>query len=88
MNITTNTLELIERERKYINAEMPNYPDHIAAKAGLINADAGFLMQLCLDKKYESKGKNEVDKKKIDDLIKQSAIRVIAQSLRFIENLD
>jgi hypothetical protein len=82
----TDTLQLIERERKYINKQMPNYPDHIAAKAGLVSADAGFLMQLCLDKKYENRSNSDIEK--IDVLIRQAAIRVAAQTLRFIENID
>lgn len=86
LETNTDTLQLIERERKFINKEMPKYPDHIAARSGLVSADAGFLMQLCLDKKYENKSNSDLEK--IDVLIKQAAIRVAAQTIRFIENLN
>lgn len=86
LETNTDTLQLIERERKYINKEMPNYPDHIAARVGLVSADAGLLMQLSLGKKYGNRSNTDVEK--VDVLIKQAAIRVAAQALRFIENLD
>ncbi len=77
----TDLLQIIARDLKVLKKEMPNYPDHQVAQAALINADAGYLTNKCINKKYKGYSNNGEE-------IKAATIRTISQCLRFIENLD
>lgn len=69
----------IDAAYKQDKAIHPTFPDHIVAQAGVVNAQAGTLTKLCLNNKYK--------RSKNIDTIKNQAIMIIVQSIRFIENL-
>jgi len=79
--LQTDILQLIEKESKKQKLELPNYPIHQVAQAALINADAGYLIDKCVSKKYKGYTDNDAE-------IKAAAISIVAQTLRFIESLD
>lgn len=48
-----NIWEAVEAELKRAKKKHPNWPDHIAAQAGIVSEECGELMQACLQYKYE-----------------------------------
>lgn len=57
-----------------------NFPDHICAKSNRVSAAVGELSTLTNSVKYDKK---EIEKEKI----KKTAINVIVQAIRFIEEI-
>lgn len=75
-------IEIELRADKRVN---PNYPDHVAAQAGKVSAEAGRLMEAALSLKYHHGNKSVTDyqvKK-----MRRAAVRSAAMAIRFLENL-
>ena len=76
-------IELELREAKKFH---PNWPDHVAAQAGMVIKESGELMQACLDRKYD-----KVEAKQLQQLqiqrIRKTAIQSAVAAIRFLENL-
>lgn len=62
---------------------IPNWPDHPAAQAGIVNSNAGSLMNDCLNWKYN---RSASDDKQIESM-KESALKTAVAAIRFLENL-
>lgn len=63
---------------------IPNWPDHVAAQAGIVSEASGRLMAACLEHKYKRIGApSEVQLCKM----KQEAIRTAVTAIRFLENM-
>ncbi|UXO94088.1 hypothetical protein Pan5_46 [Pseudanabaena phage Pan5] len=77
---------LVNQAYKKGKKESPGWPDHVAAQAGIVNAEAGKLMTEALLYKY-SKNKNKMLVKAYHDDMKKSAIHTIVTAIRFLENL-
>lgn len=75
-------IEIELRADKRIN---PNYPDHVAAQAGKVSAQAGRLMESALSYKYHH-GKKAVTDYQVKKM-RKAAIRTAASAIRFLENL-
>lgn len=75
----------IEMELRNAKKKFPNWPDHLAAQAGIVCEEAGELMQASLRYKYE-KGKKYTPAEQIENL-KKEAIQTAAMAIRFLENL-
>lgn len=74
-------LELREAKRRF-----PNWPDHIAAQAGIVNNRSGKVMDLSLQIKYQ-KDKTDKTKKDFKERIEKEAVKTAAMAIRFLENL-
>lgn len=72
-------LELRRQKKKH-----PNFPDHVAAQAGIANAAAGNLMEVCLMYKYENDLYEAQDHV---SMMKQEALKTAAAAIRFLEHL-
>jgi hypothetical protein len=82
----TSILDEIIKELKRSRKVMPNYPDHVAAQAGIVSACAGQLMGEALASKY-SKGKKEVSPEEQQKRLRAEAVRTAAACIRFLEHL-
>jgi NTP pyrophosphatase (non-canonical NTP hydrolase) len=82
----TGIMDDILKELKRAKKKFPNWPDHPAARAGIVCEEAGELMKACLEFKYElgKGGKGHTDMLKA---IRKEAIQTAAVALRFLENL-
>lgn len=86
-----NIWQEIELELRAGKKKHPNWPDHIAACAGIVCEEAGELMRECLNHKYEGAKAND-PKKQVKDqqrkaqIIKE-AIHTAAVAIRFLENI-
>lgn len=78
-------LDDIMKELARAKKAVPNYPDHLMAKAGLIVTKAGNLTGACWQVKYRDGVLRPTgdDKKEL----RKHAIEVAAQAIRFLENL-
>ena len=76
-------IELALREEKKSRA---NWPDHIAAQAGIVSEQSGSLMHASLHWKYERSESTELEKMQIAQ-IKIEALKVAVTAIRFLENL-
>lgn len=75
----------IELELRKEKKRHPNYPDHVAAQAGIVCRESGELMNACLDFKYERKEMNAFHLQQ-KDAIKDAAIQTVVSAIRFLEN--
>lgn len=75
------------KELKRAKRKHPNWPDHIAARAGIVCEEAGELMKASLEFKYE-KGKYGKSRQEMIDEMRKEAVHTAATALRFIEDLD
>ncbi len=73
----------VEAEMKKAKRMHPSWPDHIAAKAGIVVEEAGELMRASLQLKYEKKGDGADQLKEIE----KEAVQVIVTAIRFLESL-
>lgn len=76
----------IELELRKAKKKHPNWPDHIAAKAGIVCEEAGELMRAALLYKYE-KGNGEKEIQVQVENMRTEAIHTAAMAIRFLENL-
>ena len=76
----------IELELRKAKRQHPNWPDHIAAQAGIVNNRSGKLMDLALQMKY-NKDKSKKTKDHFRNRIEAEAIKVAVTAIRFLENL-
>lgn len=72
----------IELELRKAKKEHPNWPDHVAAQAGIVCEESGELMKAALQMKYE-----KADPAASIELMKKEAIQTAAMAIRFLENL-
>lgn len=75
-----HSIELYIRSDKKDN---PSWPDHAAAQAGKVVAEAGNLMNAAMNMKYQAKDRQGL----YLNLMEYSAIRTAALAIRFLENL-
>lgn len=75
--------QAIELELRNSKKKHPNWPDHVAAQAGIVCEESGELMQACLQWKYERK-ENDAEQK---EQMRIEAIHTAATAIRFLENL-
>jgi NTP pyrophosphatase (non-canonical NTP hydrolase) len=77
--------QAIELEHRSAKAAHPNWPDHIAACAGIVVEEAGELMQACLQKKYQRQLCSDGEHYK---RMKLEAIQTAVAAIRFLEHLE
>lgn len=77
--------QAIELELRNAKKKHPNWPDHVAAQAGIVCEESGELMRACLQWKYE-RDKPEYEASQISEM-KKEAIHTAATAIRFLENL-
>lgn len=77
----------IELELRSAKKKHPNWPDHIAAQAGIVCEEAGELMKAALEFKYERETNNEDLRVQIESMRKE-AVQTAAMAIRFLENLN
>lgn len=66
--------------------ELPNWPDHPAAQAGIVCDKSGDLMKESLNWKYRrSTNKTVLEIRK--DQMKEAAVDTAVAAIRFLENL-
>ena len=75
----------IELELRKAKKAFPNWPDHVAAQAGIVCEEAGELMQASLELKYE-KGKKGQTIEQQQQQVRAEAIQTAAMAIRFLEN--
>lgn len=80
-------LDDILKELKKAKKAYPNWPDHVAAQAGIVVEEAGELMQAALQLKYE-KGKGGLSVTEQRKHMRDEAVQTAAMCIRFLENLD
>ena len=62
----------------------PSWPDHVCGQAAMVGKEAGYLLNVSTEKKYNSTERTpEVYKA----LLENAAIATIVQAVRFLENL-
>lgn len=86
MSTRNQIWQSIELQMRKSKKKHPNWPDHIAAQAGIISQDSGKLMELCLEMKYhndKSAGFQEMKREQIT----LRAIKTAVNAIRFLENL-
>jgi hypothetical protein len=76
----------VELELRRAKRQFPNWPDHPAAQAGIVNEEAGELMKAALEWKYQ-RGRSPDEQKVQQDAMIQEAIQTAAMAIRFLENL-
>jgi NTP pyrophosphatase (non-canonical NTP hydrolase) len=76
----------IEAELKRAKKKFPNWPDHVAAQAGIVCEEAGELMQAGLEYKYEKGKKGRTNDEQIERM-RIEAIHTATMAIRFLENL-
>lgn len=76
--------QAIELEIRNSKKKHPNWPDHVAAQAGIVTDEAGKLMHSCLEWKYNRS--KAFEKAQMED-IKEVAITTAVAAIRFLENL-
>ena len=75
----------VELELRKAKKKFPNWPDHVAAQAGIVCEEAGELMQACLQYKYE-RSKDESTEYGQKELMRKEAVQTAATAIRFLEN--
>jgi hypothetical protein len=70
----------VQTEMREYKAEAPYWPEQIVSQAAYVQLPLNELFQLAVDEKYRGKPRNEAGMRK-------AAIRTIAASIRFLENL-
>lgn len=85
MQMDNSLFDDIMKELKRAKRKHPNWPQHVAAQAGIVVEEVGELMQACLQNKYEKEKKTS--KEHCDDM-RNEAIQVIVTALRFIDHID
>ena len=80
-----NIWSAIEIELRQAKKAHPNWPDHVAAQAGIVCEESGELMRAALQIKYERKAGSELEKQK--DALKKEAIQTAAMAIRFLQNI-
>ena len=81
-NLIWQEIESVLKADKRIN---PNFPDHVAAQAGKVTAEAGRLMEASLGYKYHH-GNDAVSAYQLKKM-RKSAVSTAAMAIRFLENL-
>lgn len=76
-------IELELRESKKFH---PQWPDHVAAQAGMVTDESGKLMHTCLQWKYEKADDKVIQARQIENM-KEVAITTAVAAIRFLENL-
>lgn len=76
--------QAIEMELRASKRVHPNWPDHVAAQAGIVTDEAGKLMHSSLEWKYNRS--KDFEKEQIEN-IKEVAITTAVATIRFLENL-
>lgn len=76
----------ISAELKKSKKKHPNWPDHVAAQAGIVSKEAGELMKASLEWKYEKSVSEIVEEVQVK-AIYDEAVQVAATAIRFLENL-
>ena len=62
----------------------PTWPDHVCGQAAMVGKEAGYLLNVATEQKYN---RNGLDANTFDPLLESSAINTIVQAVRFLENL-
>ncbi len=75
----------ISAELKKAKKKQPNWPDHVAAQAGIVSKEAGELMNASLEWKYERSGSELVQEVQVQ-AIYDKAVKTAAMAIRFLEN--
>ena len=75
-------IELSVRDSK---KKFPNWPDHVAAQAGIVCESAGNILGVALKIKYDPESTEEELIKQYEAL-KELAINTAAVAIRFLEN--
>lgn len=83
---TNKIWDAVNEELKKAKRAHPNWPDHVAAQAGIVCEEAGELMQAALEFKYE-KGKKGRTRTEQKQCMEKEAIQTIVTAIRFLENL-
>jgi NTP pyrophosphatase (non-canonical NTP hydrolase) len=81
-----NIWSAIELELRKAKKQHPNWPDHVAAQAGIVVEEVGELMKACLKFKYEN-NTDVIKDIELREQMKQEAIQTAAMAIRFLENL-
>lgn len=76
----------IELELRKAKKKHPNWPDHIAAQAGIVCEESGELMKAAMEFKYEKEKDGKLIKVQKEQ-IRTEAIQTAAMAIRFLENL-
>jgi len=86
MNSISYILDDIIKELKRARRKQPNWPDHAAARAGIVCRDSGELMKESLHLKYES-GKDMMECEETIKKMRTAAIQCAVSCIRFLENI-
>ena len=81
-DIISEVLKELKRAKK----KHPAWPQHIAARAGIVCEEAGELMKAALEIKYET-GKDGKDYSEQYKELKKEAIQTAATAIRLLEVL-
>ena len=84
--MTSGILDDVLKELKRAKKKFPSWPDHIAARAGIVCEEAGELMKAALEYKYDRRPDADGETKQIAQMRKE-AIQVAVTAIRFLENL-
>jgi len=78
--------QAIEKEAQKDKKLNPRWPDTIVAKSALVSCAAGQLSKSSIELKYHKRSSVEAIKVQHEN-IKEDAVNVIVNALRFLENL-
>jgi hypothetical protein len=70
----------VQTEMREYKAEFPYWPEHVVSQVAYVQHPMNDLFDLAINEKYLGKPRDEVGMRK-------AAIRTIAASIRFLENL-
>lgn len=77
--------KLIDDELKRAKRLHRNWPDHVAAQAGIVVEEAGELMRAAINWKYERSGDPATEEEQ-RKAIREEAVHTAATAIRFLEN--
>lgn len=78
--------QAIDQELRRSKKKHPNWPDHVAAQAGIVCEESGELMKAALEYKYERSLNVSTASIQKEMLVKE-AVHTAVTAIRFLENL-